>query len=55
MSDFCLPDSPKSARAELKVEQNLKKSEKCSTTGSKFGPCDLESRQNIEKQRFDRD
>ena len=31
MSLFCLPDTPKLGRAVPKVEQNLKKSEKCST------------------------
>ena len=35
---FCLPLPPNPERAVSKVEQNLKKSEKCSTTGSKFGP-----------------
>jgi len=55
MPHFCLPLPPNPERAVSKVEQKLKKSEKCSTTGSKFGSCDLESRQNIEKQRFDRD
>ena len=38
MPHFCLLDSLKSVRAVSKVEQKLKKSEKCSTTGSKFGP-----------------
>ncbi|RGK48195.1 hypothetical protein DXD09_00200 [Ligilactobacillus ruminis] len=44
MSDFCLPDSPNSTRAASKVEQNLKKSEKCSTAAYKFGPRCPESR-----------
>ena len=43
-SDFWLPDSSKTGRAVSKVEQNLQKSEKCSTAGSKSGPRDLESR-----------
>ena len=43
MCDFCLPLPPNPERVVSKVEQNLKKSEKCSTIGSKFGPCDLES------------
>ena len=35
--------SDKPCRAELKVEQKQRKMKKCSTIGSKFGPCDLES------------
>ena len=38
MTLFCLPLPPNPERAVSKVEQKLKKSEKCSTTGSKFGP-----------------
>ena len=43
MCDFCLPAGSKLWCAELKVEQKQRKEKKCSTTGSKFGPCDLES------------
>ena len=43
MCDFCLPAGSKLWCAELKVEQKQRKKKKCSTTGSKFGPCDLES------------
>ena len=46
---FCLPDSSNPERAEPKVEQNLQKSEKCSTAGSKSGPRDLESRTKSRK------
>ena len=55
MSDFCLPVGPNSARAALKVEQNLEKLRKCSTADSKFGPRGLESRtksQKIEKMFY---
>ena len=38
MPHFCLPPPPNPEREVSKVEQKLKKSEKCSTTGSKFGP-----------------
>ena len=44
MCDFCLPAGPNSGCAAPKVEQNLQKSEKCSTADSKFGPRGLESR-----------
>ena len=37
MSDFCLPPTPKSARAASKVEQNLEKLRKCSTAAYKLG------------------
>ena len=49
MSDFCLPDSPKSARAELKVEQKQRKMKKCSTAESKIVPRGAESRTKTEK------
>ncbi|MGO4925202.1 hypothetical protein ACTQ44_09795, partial [Ligilactobacillus ruminis] len=48
---FCLPVGPNSGRADSKVEQNLKKSKKCSTAGSKIGPHDLESRTKSPKIR----
>ena len=57
MCDFCLPGSPNSARAVLKVEQNLKKLKKCSTADSKSGPRGSESRtksQKIEKMFYRR-
>ena len=54
MSDFCLPDSPKSARADPKVEQNLQNSEKCSTRLPSPKPCGLRLRANSKKQRFAR-
>ncbi len=37
--------------AALKVEQNPEKLKKCSTAGSKSGPCDLESRTKSPKIR----
>ena len=49
MCVFCLPGPPNSGRAVSKVEQNLQKSEKCSTAGSKSGPRDLESRTKSRK------
>ena len=44
MPHFCLPNSPKTGRATLKVEQNPQKLRKCSTAASKSGPRGLESR-----------
>ncbi|WP_270754378.1 hypothetical protein, partial [Ligilactobacillus ruminis] len=49
MSDFCLPPTPKSARAASKVEQNLEKLRKCSTAAYKFGPRCPESRTKSSK------
>ena len=47
--DFCLPIGPNSGRADSKVEQNLKKSKKCSTADSKSGPRGSESRTKSSK------
>jgi hypothetical protein len=49
MCDFCLPGSPKSARAASKVEQNHPKLKKCSTAASKFRVRDIESRTKSSK------
>ena len=52
---FCLPDTSNPTRTDLKVEQNLKKSEKYSTrlpSPKHFG---LRLRANSKKQRFARD
>ena len=54
MRDFCLPDSPNSARADPKVEQNLKKSEKCSTQLPSPKQCALRLRANSKKHCFAR-
>ncbi|WP_235806941.1 hypothetical protein, partial [Ligilactobacillus ruminis] len=47
--NFCLPDSPNSARAVPKVEQNLQNLEKCSTAAYKFGPRCPDSRTKSQK------
>ncbi|WP_288720874.1 hypothetical protein [uncultured Ligilactobacillus sp.] len=46
-----LPLTPNSARAALRVEQNLEKLEKCSTAAYKIGPRDLGSRTKSPKIR----
>ena len=52
MSLFCLPANPNSARAALRVEQNLKNLEKCSTRLPSPKPCCLRLRANSKKHRF---
>ena len=52
MCDFCLPGSPKSARAASKVEQNLQNLEKCSTQLPSPEPCGLRLRANLKNRRL---
>ncbi|WP_368290474.1 hypothetical protein [Ligilactobacillus ruminis] len=49
MSDFCLPDSPKSGRAVSKVKQNHPKLKKYSTAASKFSARGTKSRTKSSK------
>ena len=54
MLGFCLPDSPKLGCAASKVEQNLEKSEKCSTRLPSPKQCGLRLWTNHRKHRFAR-
>ena len=49
MSDFCLPSTPNSARAALRVEQNHPKLRKCSTRLPSPKQCDLRLQANSKK------
>ena len=51
---FCLPLTPNSARAALRVEQNHPKLRKCSTQLPLPKQCVLRLRANLRNQRFAR-